>query len=91
MSFDSALSGDTYSTCVSSRSVPAAACFASSSMTPRNAASVLPEPVGALISVFAPLRMASHALSWTLVGAAKALRNQPATAGWKISGSMAQG
>ena len=50
-------------------------------MTPRKAASVLPEPVGALISVFVPAPIASQALSCTLVGAGKALRNQPATAG----------
>ena len=91
MSFDSAFSGETYRICVSSRSVPSPACFASRSMTPRNAASVLPEPVGALISVCVPEPIASHALSCTPVGAGKALRNQPATAGWKDSGSMGLG
>ena len=57
-------------------------------MTPRKAASVLPEPVGALISVCVPPPIASQALSCTSVGAEKALRNQPATAGWKPAGSM---
>ncbi len=91
MSFDSAFSGETYRICVSSRSVPSAACFASRSMTPRNAASVLPEPVGALISVCVPPPIASHAFSCTPVGAVKAALNQPATAGWKFAGSMGLG
>src|SRR4029079_1438418 len=73
---------------VSSRRRPSAACFASSSIIARNAASVLPEPVGALISVFVPAPIAAQALSCTLVGAGKALRNQAATAGWKLAGSM---
>src|SRR5436190_12934616 len=60
-------------------------------MTPRNAASVLPEPVGALISVCLREPIASQALSWTLVGPGKAPRNQPATAGWNCSGSMSVG
>ena len=55
-----------------------------SSIAARNAASVLPEPVGAAIRACCPERMASHALTCTLVGAGKALRNQPATAGWKM-------
>src|SRR5688572_16694765 len=60
-------------------------------MTPRNAASVLPEPVGALISVCLCEPIASQALSWTLVGPGKAPRNQPATAGWDCSVSMSLG
>src|SRR5262245_39137853 len=60
-------------------------------MTPRNAASVLPEPVGALISVCLCDPIASQALSWPLVGPKKAPRNQPGTAGWNCSGSMGVG
>ena len=37
---------------------------------------------------FLPAPIAAHALSCTLVGAGKALRNQAATAGWKFAGSM---
>ena len=57
-------------------------------MTPRNAASVLPEPVGALISVFVPRADRVPGLELHARGRGKALRNQPATAGWKDSGSM---
>ena len=56
----SALSGETYST-----RVPAVggrgSLSASRSMAHRNAASVLPEPVGAMTSVLSPSAMAAHA------------------------------
>ena len=66
----SAFSGDTYST-----RVPAVAGLgsdeASRSMAHRNAASVLPEPVGAMTSVLSPSAMADHASACAAVGAAK--------------------
>ena len=63
MSFDSAFSGDTYTTRVTSRSRPAAPSRISESMAARNAASVLPEPVGAAISACRPLAIAGQASS----------------------------
>ena len=66
----SAFSGDTYST-----RVPAVAGLgsdeASRSMAHRNAASVLPDPVGAMTSVLSPSAMADHASACAAVGAAK--------------------
>ena len=53
-SLESAFRGDTYTTCVSSRSVPSSPCRSSESMAARKAANVLPEPVGAAISAFRP-------------------------------------
>ncbi len=88
MSFDSALSGDTYTTRVSSASQPASASCTSSSIAARNAASVLPEPVGAAISVCRPARIAGQAAACGAVGAGNARANQAATAGWKVSSGM---
>ena len=66
----SALSGDTYSTRVcAGRSAEAAA--ARLSRAHRNAASVLPEPVGAMTSVLSPSAMADQASACAVVGAAK--------------------
>ncbi len=45
-------------------------------MAQRNAASVLPEPVGATTSVFSPLPMAAQAWACDCVGSAKAAVNQ---------------
>ena len=63
----SAFSGDTYST-----RVPAVAGRgsddASRSMAHRNAASVLPEPVGAMTSVLSPSAMADQASACAAVG-----------------------
>src|SRR3954465_14689633 len=57
-------------------------------MAARNAASVLPEPVGAAISVLWPERIAGHASACAGVGDGNVRRNQLATAGWKESGGM---
>src|SRR5262245_5910961 len=57
----------------------------SASMAARNAASVLPEPVGAAISTSRPERIAGQARSCGSVGAVKVRRNQFATAGLKSS------
>ncbi len=55
----------------------------SRSMPQRNAASVLPEPVGALISVCSPEAIAGHACACAAVGSAKARVNQSRTCGVK--------
>src|SRR5262245_32192499 len=55
-------------------------------MAARNAASVLPLPVGAAIRVWLPARIAGHASACAGVGAAKVCRNQRATAGWNGRG-----
>ena len=48
----------------------------SASIAHRNAASVLPEPVGAITNAFSPRAMAFHASPCTAVGAPKASANQ---------------
>src|SRR5579871_3155849 len=52
-------------------------------MAARKAASVLPEPVGAAISVGRPALIAAQASVCAGVGAGKARANHAATAGWK--------
>src|SRR5689334_18227232 len=47
-----------------------------------NAASVLPDPVGAARSTFCPAAIAGHASACAGVGAANWRSNQAATAGW---------
>ena len=55
----------------------------------RNAARVLPLPVGAWMSVCRPLEMAVQPPAWASVGASKRARNQSRTAGEKdASGSI---
>ena len=57
----------------------------------RNAASVLPEPVGAVMSVCSPVAIAGQACAWTSVGPSKAEANQSRTAGVNCdSGTSAQ-
>jgi hypothetical protein len=51
----------------------------------RNAASVLPLPVGARISVDSPRAIAGHPSCCGLVGSGNAALNHSRTAGWKIS------
>ena len=81
MSLLSAFSGDTYTTRVASGRAPASAARTRSSIAARNAASVLPEPVGAAISVCRPALIAGQAARCAGEGAANVLRNQSATAG----------
>ena len=57
----------------------------SRSIPQRNAASVLPEPVGARIRVWSPAAIAGQPRSWAGVGSAKARANHSATTGWKSS------
>src|SRR5690348_6398176 len=59
-----------------------------SSIAARNAASVLPEPVGAAIRACRPDWIAGQARVCADVGAGKALLNQRATAGWKFWSGM---
>ena len=48
---------------------------ASRSIAQRNAASVLPDPVGATTSVLSPSAMADQACAWASVGTAKVPEN----------------
>src|SRR2546430_10573290 len=57
----------------------------SASIEARNAASVLPEPVGAATSACRPALIAGQASTCAAVGAAKAEENHALTAGWKRS------
>src|SRR5215216_3604925 len=72
-------------TCVESSSFPATPRRTRSSIADINAARVLPDPVGAAISVCRCLLISGHACSCGSVGAGKLRANQRATAGWKIS------
>src|SRR5215207_9471154 len=58
-------------------------------MPHRNAASVLPEPVGARTSVWSPEAIAGQPCSCAAEGAAKLASNQALTAGEKRSRAMA--
>src|SRR5271167_3629129 len=51
-------------------------------MAERNAAKVLPEPVGAATKTCRPAKSAGHAATCASVGAAKVRENHAATAGW---------
>src|SRR5712671_1886276 len=72
-------------TWVSSARCPSSPWRIRSSIAARNAAKVLPEPVGAAISVCWPALIAGHAFACAGVGEAKQSANQVATAGWKRS------
>src|SRR5947209_4813796 len=80
MSTVSAFSGDTYSTRHRSAS-GGVGSVASRSMHQKNAARVLPLPVGADISVCCPAATARQPPSWTSVGEANVLENQARAAG----------
>src|SRR5260370_34197936 len=54
-------------------------------MDERNAASVLPDPVGAMRSVLSPFLMTGQACACAGVGAGNDVRNHSRTAGWKAS------
>ena len=81
----SALSGDTYSTRQRLWGSAGGGVEVSWSSAARNAARVLPEPVGATTSTSEPSPMARHAPAWAAVGAEKAPVNQPLVAGEKPS------
>jgi len=73
MSLDSAFKGDTYSTCTVSSKGPARPCTTSSLMADKNAASVLPEPVGAAISAWRRCEVTTQARACTSVAVPKRL------------------
>src|SRR3954451_1777998 len=79
-----ARSGDTYRTRVR-RSASGGRSAASRSIAPRNAASVLPEPVGASTSVFDPAAIGGHAPRCASVGASNDPSNQRRAAGEKVA------
>src|SRR5262245_55967475 len=83
MSALKALSGETYTTRTSSGSVVSAPSRTRSSIAVRNAASVLPDPVGAAMSVWRRARMAAQPCACAAVGVPSVSENQRATVGWK--------
>ncbi len=80
MSLLSAFSGETYRT-----RTPLAGCRQRESRQARKAARVLPEPVGARMSVFCPAAMAGQPRRCGGVGSPRRVRNQCRTAGRKRS------
>src|SRR3954469_8505148 len=84
MSYESAFSGDTYTSRVL-RSPSGGGGAVSRSSPQRNAASVLPEPVGADSSTSSPRAIGGQACSWAAVGRSKARRNQSRTCGVNVS------
>src|SRR5215216_350248 len=87
MSYERAFSGETYTSRVRFSGTGSATRRSSPQ---RNAASVLPEPVGADSRTFSPRAMAGHACVCASVGASKARRNHSRTSGVKVeSGSTA--
>ncbi len=81
MSFDSALSGDTYTTWVVRGSDPSIDWRSSLSMHTRKAARVFPEPVGAEMSVGFPARMLGQPPTWGSVGVPNFVTNHSAVTG----------
>src|SRR5688572_31099963 len=57
-------------------------------MAARNAASVLPDPVGAAISVCLPSAIDAHPCAWAAVGSPSAVWNHCWTSGWKRAKDM---
>jgi glucose-6-phosphate isomerase len=57
-------------------------------MPHRNAVRVLPDPVGARISVWSPAAMAGQPFSWALVGAGNEDENQARTGSEKRSSEL---
>ena len=80
----SALSGETYTTRSRSRFAGSGENM-SRSMQDRNAASVLPMPVGARRSVLSPRRIGGQPSACAGVGREKVRANQARVAGWKPS------
>src|ERR1700739_3045312 len=88
MSFESALSGETYTTCVLDRRAPSRDRRNSRSMQTRNAASVLPEPVGAEMSVVLPARMFGQPKICGSVGVPNRETNHSRVMGWAQESSL---
>uniref|UniRef100_A0A6J7NA15 Unannotated protein n=1 Tax=freshwater metagenome TaxID=449393 RepID=A0A6J7NA15_9ZZZZ len=76
----SARSGEMYSTRVRAL-VSGAGVVTSRSIAPRNAVSVLPEPVGAQMSVCSPAMIRGQPCTWAAVGSGNDVANQVPTAG----------
>lgn len=81
----SAFIGETYSTRQRRRASAGGGVAASRSSAARNAASVLPDPVGATTSTSESAAMADHAPDWAAVGSRKAPVNHARVAGEKES------
>ena len=77
----SARSGEMYNTLVRCLRSSGGGVVTSRSIDVRNAASVLPLPVGAQISVCSPLVMCGHPSAWAFVGSGKDAPNHARTAG----------
>ena len=58
-------------------------------MQVRKAVRVLPDPVGAAMSVCRPWAMAGQPVAWASVGASNRLRNQRWMTGWNVDSAMA--
>ena len=86
----SAFSGDTYNTRHRSLAAGSDSRIRPSSAQ-RNAASVLPDPVGAITSAFWPDEIADQAPAWAGVGSAKTSRNHAAVAGANAASGSATG
>src|SRR5260370_2636585 len=85
MSTARAFSGEMYSTRQRCRGSAGTGSVASLSIAHRNAASVLPDPVGALTSAFSPLPIDTQACACACVGSAKAAANHALVASLKPS------
>jgi len=90
-SWTSALSGETYSTRRACSGSAGRGSVISRSRHQRNAARVLPLPVGAQMSVCSPRAMAGQPCACAAVGASKAERNQSRVAGWNGASGSAWG
>ena len=90
MSYASAFSGLTYSTRVPAPRGAGPSLWRRSSAH-RNAASVLPEPVGADSSTCSPAAIAGHAWACAGVGSAKARANHSRTPGLKLERGITRG
>src|SRR6202012_4721155 len=78
-------SGEMYSTRQRRLGSAGGGAAASRSSAHKNAASVLPDPVGAMTRESSPLPMAVQACAWAWVGSAKTAVNQALVAGEKFS------
>src|SRR5262245_48604180 len=81
MSLLRAFRGETYRTSVRSSKSPAIAFRTSRSIQIKNAARVLPDPVGAEISVVSPAKICGHPSSCGSVGVPNRATNQSRTSG----------
>ena len=86
-----ARSGERYTRRVRRTPSSGGGVLASRSRPQRKAASVLPEPVGASTSVWAPAAMAGQPWRWAGVGSGNDVSNQARTAGEKASSAGSAG